>query len=347
MNPIFEKTILLPNITEEVFSNVKVEKKFFKCFELDDDNKTPIDYSYDMAYTEWSMINEDSVENINPVPVVCVHGLTRLGADFYPIAVKLINSGRKTVYCVDIVGRGMSGKLKEGKHYGYPQYCYDMTKFVESLNVEYVDWVGTSMGGLIAMFLSSQQSVLMNKQNENNNEENENIWYIRKLVMNDIGPFVPKEAILRLSKYAGKEIPPFKTLKEVENYYREIFAPFGDLTDEEWNYLATISSNETEDKESSEITGYKLHFDVRLSNAITGVNAADIDLFAFWNMINFDLTKIFLIRGVESDILLQDTFDKMKPSLQSFLEIENVGHAPALYSDEQIDPIISYLSQEQ
>ena len=100
-----------------------------------------------LAYVEWG----------NPTaPVtICVHGLTRNGRDFDRLAAALAASGRRVV-CPDIVGRGLSDRLGDPAHYGYPQYLADMTALIARLDTGPIDWIGTSMGGLIGLLLAAQ-----------------------------------------------------------------------------------------------------------------------------------------------------------------------------------------------
>src|SRR6185437_13917360 len=95
-----------------------------------------------LAYWEW----------LGPVgarTVLCVHGLTRNGRDFDVLAEAL--QRRYRVICPDIVGRGESDWLDHAEDYGYPLYLADMAALIARLDVEDVDWIGTSMGGLIGM----------------------------------------------------------------------------------------------------------------------------------------------------------------------------------------------------
>src|SRR5688572_963199 len=97
-------------------------------------------------YTEWG-------ESDNPNVLVCVHGLTRNGRDFDRLAAAL--SGTYRVLCPDIVGRGDSDWLAP-EDYTYPQYCADMAAVIARSGAERVDWLGTSMGGIIGMLIASQ-----------------------------------------------------------------------------------------------------------------------------------------------------------------------------------------------
>ena len=121
-----------------------------------------------IAYTDWG---DPAAERV----VVCVHGLTRNGRDFDWLAESLADRGARVV-CPDIVGRGRSDWLANAAGYTDPQYLADLTALIARLGVSEVSWVGTSMGGLLGMVLAAQPNTP-----------------IRRLVINDVGPFVPKD----------------------------------------------------------------------------------------------------------------------------------------------------------
>ena len=85
--------------------------------------------------------------------VICVHGLTRNGRDFDRLAAAL--AGARRVVCPDVVGRGQSDWLGDSADYGYPQYCADLATLIARLKIDSVDWVGTSMGGLVGLMLAA------------------------------------------------------------------------------------------------------------------------------------------------------------------------------------------------
>ena len=120
--------------------------------------------------------------------LVCVHGLTRNGKDFDAIAEAL--SAHYRVICPDMPGRGRSDKLKAAADYAYPTYLSDAAALLARLDVDSVDWVGTSMGGLIGMMLAAQPGNP-----------------IRKLVLNDIGPFLSKVGLERIGDMSGLTRP--------------------------------------------------------------------------------------------------------------------------------------------
>ena len=166
-----------------------------------------------MAYVEFLPAKRSSAP-----PVICAHGLTRNGRDFDRLAAALSQTRR--VVSPDVVGRGQSDWLSDAAGYGYPQYCADMTVLLARLGAEQVDWVGTSMGGLIGMMLAAQPNSP-----------------IRRLVMNDVGSFVPAAALQRLGNYVGKD-PHFADMAALEAYLRQTHAGFGAIDDAGWHHLA-------------------------------------------------------------------------------------------------------------
>ena len=260
-------------------------------------------------YTEWGAAD-------NPHVVVCVHGLTRNGRDFDLLAQRL--SDRCRVICPDVARRGLSEPLTHPQDYGYPLYLADMAALIARSGAERVDWVGTSMGGLIGMLLAAQPGTPL-----------------RRLVMNDVGPFVPKAALERLAGYVGQD-PRFDTLEAVERYLRQIFAPFGPLTDEQWQHLAQHSALRLDNGR------YALAYDPAIGNAFQGP-LQDVDLRAVWKAIR---APVLILRGAESDLLLAATAREMiesAPSGSKLLEFAGIGHAPALMASDQIEAVEAFL----
>jgi pimeloyl-ACP methyl ester carboxylesterase len=250
--------------------------------------------------------------------VVCVHGLTRNGRDFDPLAGALAAAGFRVV-CPDIVGRGRSDRLADPAGYNYGQYQQDMAALIAHLDVETVDWVGTSMGGLIGMLLAARPGSA-----------------IDRLVINDIGPFLPKAALTRLAQYVGLD-PVFPDRKEGETYLRQVFAPFGRLTDPDWQAIAGHSLVPAEGR-------FRLAYDPAIRQGLLAAQDKDVDLWPVWDAIR---VPTLLLWGKQSDLLTRDLVDAMlergpKPTLVAF---DEVGHAPPLRSAAQIEPVVAWLSR--
>jgi pimeloyl-ACP methyl ester carboxylesterase len=171
---------------------------------------------HSVAYVEWGDPNATR-------PIVCLHGLTRQGRDFDCLAAELAALGRRVI-CPDLPGRGRSGRLVNPDDYSLPQYCSDMNALLARLNVTEVDWVGTSLGGLIGMVLAGFPGNV-----------------IRKLVVNDIGPYVSPTGLRRIGKYIAEMPLSFVTIADADAYFRAVLAPYGELSDVHWRHLTEHS----------------------------------------------------------------------------------------------------------
>jgi pimeloyl-ACP methyl ester carboxylesterase len=160
---------------------------------------------------------------------------------------------------------------------------------------------------------------------------------VRRLVLNDIGPFIPKAALGRINTYLGMDLR-FATLDQLEAHLREIHAGFGPLTDAEWRHLAEHSARRREDG------SFGLNYDQRLSKPMKRGPLEDVDLWAVWDQIK---CPVLVLRGVESDLLLAETAAEMTrrgPGAE-IVEIDGTGHAPALMAKDQIEIVRAWLAR--
>jgi pimeloyl-ACP methyl ester carboxylesterase len=262
-----------------------------------------------VAYMSWGPAGAG-----RPRPIICVHGLTRNGRDFDRLAQSL--SIDRLVICPDVVGRGHSDWLKDPAGYGYPQYCADMTALIARLGVDEVDWVGTSMGGLIGMMLAAQSKSP-----------------IRRLVMNDVGPVIPAAALRRLAGYVGKD-PHFDDLAGLEAYLRQTHATFGTLDDPAWRHMAEHSHRRLPDGR------YGLAYDPGIGRGFAAALTQDVDLSGPWRNVT---CPILVLRGAESDLLLAETARSMSAKAK-VVEFLAVGHAPSLMVPDQIALVRTWLT---
>jgi len=262
-----------------------------------------------IAYTQWG--RDDARRT-----VLCVHGLTRNGRDFDHLALDLADAYR--VVCPDVVGRGKSDRLTNPDLYGYPQYMADMAALIARLDVEAVDWVGTSMGGLIGMMLAAMPKSP-----------------IRRLVVNDVGPFLPKAALERIAGYVGKD-PVFDDIRGVEAYLRLVLMGFGNLSDEEWRHMAEHSARRLPDGR------FGLAYDPGIGKAFTAQPLDDVDLWPVWDRIQ---CPVLVLRGVDSDLLLPETAEEMtrRGPKARLVEVPHCGHAPSLMKPDQIAAVRTFL----
>jgi pimeloyl-ACP methyl ester carboxylesterase len=180
------------------------------------------------------------------------------------------------------------------------------------------------MGGLIGMMLAAQPRTP-----------------IRRLVINDVGPFVPKDALRRLADYVGAD-PHFADFEEGVAYIKRIHAPFGDLTDAQWRHLAKHSL-----RPDDHAGGYRLAYDPKIGAAFREPERIeDVDLWKLWDTIQ---CPVLVLRGAESDLLLPETAEQMtrRGPKAELIEVPNVGHAPALLDGDQVGAITDWLARTQ
>jgi pimeloyl-ACP methyl ester carboxylesterase len=287
-----------------------------------------------VAFTDWGDAD-------NPHVVLCVHGLSRNSRDFDFLADAL--AGDYRVVCMDVVGRGDSAWLEDKSGYSFSTYLSDAAALIahvtpparsgsgRELRKRSLDWVGTSMGGLIGMLLSAKRHSP-----------------IGRLVLNDVGPFVPWNGLFRLKGHVGRP-SGFSARRSAEEYIRETFATFGPLTERQWEHLVEHSLRQHEDgrwyfRFDPAIGQWNTQGDPELPIGPTFLRG--IDLWTVWNAVD---CPVLVLRGAQSDVLLPGTVDEMrrrKPATQ-VVEFEGVGHAPALFDARQIDAVREFLKQRR
>lgn len=260
-----------------------------------------------MAYTEWG-------DPDNPRVLVCVHGLTRSGRDFDRVAAALSDVYR--VVCPDVVGRGRSDRLPDPNRYIVPQYVADMVTLIARLNVDTVDWFGTSMGGLIGMTLAGLPASP-----------------VRRLLVNDIGPHIEPEALARIGGYVGQSVK-FASLEEGIEHAAALASTFGPLTADEWREINTPLIRQREDG------AWEFAYDPAIAapfGSSTPEAGAAAEA-ALWHLFAAIEAPVLVVRGGESDLLSRETVSRMVQCGRSVTSVEfpGVGHAPAFLDSSQI-----------
>lgn len=293
-----------------------------------------------VAYNEWG-----GAENRHAV--LCVHGLSRNSRDFDRLAQTLEADCR--VVCMDVVGRGDSDWLADKSAYCFPTYLGDAAALIARVTTPLrkglfgqlherflggptptakVDWVGTSMGGLIGMLLAAKPGSP-----------------IRRLVMNDVGPFVPWNALIRLKGHIGGQ-GHFDDMMGVADYVQRACANFGPF-DDDWREHLTRHAAEPDPA-----GGYRLRYDPGIVRG-TAVHRdpelpigpeflRGIDLWSVWQNVR---CPVLVLRGAESEVLPAEVANRMsqdKTNVQ-VVEFPGVGHAPSLAMPDQIGVVRSFL----
>ena len=279
-----------------------------------------------MAFWQWG-------DAAAPHVVVCVHGLSRQGRDFDVLAQALVQrvGGALRIVCPDVVGRGRSDWLKDPMGYQLPNYAGDMLAMLAQLNqqapIVALDWVGTSMGGLIGMAIAGTPGLPLPAP-------------VRRLVLNDVGPAIQWQALARIGTYLGNA-GRFQSVQQAADAMWAISTSFGPHTPQQWLALSQPMVKQLPDG------GYTLHYDPAIAvpfRTITEESAAQGEA-ALWQLYDNITAHTLLTRGAQSDLLSQATAAAMtgrgpRPRLTEFA---GVGHAPTFVHDDQVEAVAAFL----
>ena len=281
-----------------------------------------------MAWWEWNATGNPE----HPHVVVCVHGLSRQGRDFDTLARAL--SAHARVICPDVVGRGQSDWLADPMGYQIPQYAADMLALLAQVHqqgpIAALDWVGTSMGGLIGMGIAGQPGLPLPVP-------------VRRLVLNDVGPVIQWEALQRIGQYLG-QLARFASLQQAADAMWAISTSFGPHTPAQWLELSRAMVRALPESEGGGIT---LHYDPAISvpfKTLTPESAAAGEA-ALWQLYDHIQARTLLLRGAQSDLLSCATAQAMaeRGPRARVVEFEGVGHAPTLVAADQVAAVKEFL----
>lgn len=278
--------------------------------------------SHRMAYWQWGRPDAPHV-------VLCVHGLSRQGRDFDTLAQALLARGGDSlrVVCPDVVGRGQSDWLKDPRGYQVPAYAADMGVLLQTLQPATLDWVGTSMGGLIGMALAGQPQLP---------------FPIRKFVLNDVGPTISWQAIERIGTYLGDPLR-FASVEEAAEALRRISIGFGPHTQAQWLALTRPMLKPAPEGDGR----LMLHYDPAIAvpfRALTPESSAQSEV-VLWQLYDAIRAQTLLLRGTESDLFARETALAMtqRGPRARLVEFAGVGHAPTLVADDQVRAVCDFL----
>jgi pimeloyl-ACP methyl ester carboxylesterase len=271
----------------------------------------------EIHYTEWGADQGPTV--------IAWHGLARTGRDMDELAQHL--SGRFRVICPDTIGRGLSQWSPDpGNEYQLSFYARLAVELFDQLGIASAHWVGTSMGGSIGTVCAG--GVLKGR--------------IRSLVLNDNAPRLAAAAVERIRAYAGNP-PAFGTMGELEAFFRQVYKPFGWLSDAQWRRLAETSARRLPDGRLTP------HYDPAMVRQFID-HPHDYDIWTHYDAIE---VPVLCLRGAESDLVLPDAVEEMLhrgPGLRGLtriVEIPGCGHAPALNVPEQLDLVASFIDEHE
>lgn len=280
-----------------------------------------------MAYWHWG-------DMAAPHVILCVHGLTRQGRDFDVLA-RAICSANPTVrvVCPDVAGRGQSDWLKDPATYAVPYYAADMLVLLNKLQPKTLDWVGTSMGGLIGMVVTGQPHLPLPCP-------------VRKLVLNDVGPVLEWSSLVRIGQYLGK-YGRYDSEAEAAQVLWILAKSFGPHTQEQWLALSKPLLKPWVDPSTGLANGFTLRYDPAIAQAFSlatpeSTQQGEALLWALYDNIK---AETLLVRGAESDLLSPATALAMtqRGPKAKLVEFAGVGHAPTFVAADQTKVVLDFL----
>jgi pimeloyl-ACP methyl ester carboxylesterase len=274
-----------------------------------------------MAYWQWGDADSDHV-------IICAHGLSRQGRDFDVLAQALCDAApeKLRVVCPDVVGRGKSDWLTDPMGYQIPQYAADMLALIVQLQPKTLDWVGTSMGGLIGMVVCGQPDLPLPVP-------------VRKLILNDVGPAIEWIAIQRIGQYLGKAVQ-FDSVQQAADAMWAVSASFGPHTKEQWLALSQAMVKPNGD-------GFVLHYDpaITIPFASATEESTKQGEAMLWGLYDNIKAQTLITRGEQSDLLSVATAQAMtqRGPKAALIEFAGVGHAPMFVAADQVKAAVDFL----
>lgn len=256
------------------------------------------------------------------VPVLCLAGLSRTSADFHDLATALAATGRR-VLALDYRGRGRSDFDRDPRNYSLPVELSDVAAVLTALEAAPAVVVGTSRGGILAMLLAAWRPTLL-----------------AACVLNDIGPVIEPQGLMRIKGYLGK-LPPPKDYADAADILRRMFgAQFPAMTAPDWLAHARRTYREADGRLVPD-------HDTALATALAALDL-ERPLPTLWNEFGALARRpVMAIRGGHSDILSAATLAEMRVRRRDLevVEVEDQGHAPWLTDAATISRIVAFVQR--
>ena len=262
--------------------------------------------------------------------VIAWHGLARTCRDMDDLAADFAARGWRVI-CPDTIGRGLSQWSRApDEEYQLSFYARIAAQLCEQLGLERVHWVGTSMGGAVGTVCAAGLVEPRMKAR------------IASLTLNDNAPELAAEAIQRIRSYAGNP-PAFDKVSELEAFYRQVYAPFGWLSDAQWRRLTESSTRRLPD---GRVTP---HYDPAMVRQFI----SHPDDYVLWSHYDAIEAPVLCLRGEHSDLVLRETVEQMRtrgPGARGrlqLIEVPDCGHAPALNVPSQLDAVAAFIAASE
>jgi pimeloyl-ACP methyl ester carboxylesterase len=257
-------------------------------------------YPVKVAYTDWG-------DPENPI-VVCVGGVANTAMRFSYLASDLESHFR--VVCMDWVGRGRSGWMADERDYSLATYTEQLRQLIDHLGGGPVIVLGSSMGGSAAIDLAAHHPSM-----------------VSRLILNDIGPFIPKARRRRRSATLARHY----VFRDPADLLRKIGASQkndGPVSDD-IRFNVTFHQTRWSDEEGGRVYRH----DVRALQAFRTDAQDNLDQWRQWQKIH---CPVLLIHGMMSDALFPPTIKRMREKHDvAVMHVPDTGHTPVLSDRNQ------------
>ena len=257
------------------------------------------------------------------LPVICLHGLTRNARDFEEVAPWLAEHGRG-VLVPDVRGRGRSDRDPDPMNYQIRTYARDVLEMMDVLGMRRALFLGTSMGGLIAMAVAMLRPQA-----------------VAGAILNDVGPEISPAGLKRIAAYAGKPVELSSWEDAVGRVKETMGSAFPDYGEEQWQAFARRSFREGPGGAPL------LDYDLDIAKAIAARPIRTSSWLGWLMFRRFARRRpTLLIRGALSDLITAEIAGRMRRSAPKLdiVEVPRVGHAPMLTEPEAREGINRFLA---
>jgi pimeloyl-ACP methyl ester carboxylesterase len=257
------------------------------------------------------------------LPVICLPGLTRTAADFDALALALANdkASPRWVIALDYRGRGESDYDRNPANYNFHVELADVLAVATALDALPAIFVGTSRGGILTMLLAVARPTA-----------------IAGAVLNDIGPVIEPQGLMRIKGYVGK-MPQPRNFEEAAEILRRLFdAQFPRLTAADWLASAQRAFKQ---KNGALVPTY----DLALAKTMEGVDLEKPPPPLWKEFDALAMVPLMVIRGANSDLLASATVEAMRTRRQDMeiLEVPDQGHTPLLAEADVIARVAAFV----
>ncbi|WP_247878073.1 alpha/beta hydrolase [Azospirillum sp. TSO22-1] len=266
------------------------------------------DYTVRLAYTEWG-------SPLRPT-LLCLGGIANAARRFDYLAKAL--SHQYHVLCLDWAGRGRSGWLTEQSDYSFESNVAQVMALIRHKRLGRVTLIGSSLGGCVAMRVASEAPHLVDR-----------------LILNDIGPFIPVERRRRRAESVARHY----VFRQPAQLFRRTGASQKNDGPVDDTVLLHNSFHQT--RWSEENGGRVYRHDIRALQSYRDEAGHDHDQWDDWQRIDCPVLEV---HGLMTDALLDSTIERMlaKPRV-GVLHIPQVGHTPTLSDPLHIEALKGWL----